>query len=529
MSIAAPTARLAPRWLTAVPSVEIAAGDGALVRGFITQRCRITKDSVGGRVGEPLNLRPWQSDLLDRVFARRPDGRRRHRTALIGVPRKNGKTALIAGVALHGLILDQDGAEVYSVAGDRDQARLVYGTAKRMVELDPLLSEVCKLYRDAIEVPDTGSVYRALSSEAPLKEGLSPTLTVVDEVHVIDEDLWNVFALARGARIDPLMVGITTAGARFDRLGQETICYRLWDHGKRVALGEEDDPSFYFEWWGAPEDAQYTDPATWAIANPGLGDILDAEQLASDLGMTSEAEFRTKHLNQWVVTMSAALPTGAWEACEWGFVHPETEKPTRVNGSSVSHQIPKRKMLSTEPIVAGFDGSWTGDSTALIGCTLDFHIFEIAAWERPADDQHWRVEAEDVDAAVDEMFRTRNVLELGGDPHEWRAQLQAWGRKYGQRRITEWPTNSLERMVPAWKEFYAAVMERRLTHDGSPGLARHVGNAVLKIDARGARPTKETKSSGRKIDRLIAALIARDRAAFHANRPERKPRVMAGY
>ena len=490
--------------MTPVEASMVRAGDGLFVNQFIAEHCRITKESVGGSVGEAMVLRPWQRGMLNRLFARRPDHRRLHRTGLIGVPRKNGKTAVIAGVALYGLTMEDDGAEIYSVAGDRDQAHLVFDTAKRMVEMDEELSGLTKVYRNAIEVPTTGSVYRALSAEAPLKEGLSPTLTVVDEVHVIDEDLWSVFALARGARIDPLMVGITTAGARYDSKGRETVCYRLFDYGKRVAAGEIDDPSFYFEWWAAADDADYRDPRTWKLANPGYGDILDPEQLTSSIGPTPEHEFRTKHLNQWVVTIASAFPTGAWDACA----------------------APERVVDPKEPIVLGFDGSWTGDSTALVGCTVkDFHLFEIAGWERPPDDQHWRVDAETVDLAVEKAFSDYNVLELACDPHEWRAQIQAWQAK--RWPVTEWPTNSLDRMVPAWKEFYAAVVEKTLTHDGSPGLARHVDNAVLKIDQRGARPTKEFRTSGRKIDRLIAATIARDRAAFHAHTPAKKFRALS--
>jgi phage terminase large subunit-like protein len=500
--------------MTTVPVSEIRAGDGPFIREFIADHCRITKDSFGGPAGEILSLRPWQDSMLDRLFARRPDGKRRHRTALIGIPRKNGKTAVIAGVALYGLTMEDEGAEVYSVAGDRDQARLVFGTAKRMVELDPELSGECKLYRDAIEVVETGSVYRALSAEAPLKEGLSPTLTVVDEVHVIDEDLWNVFALAMGARIDPLMVGITTAGARFDTRGRETLCYRMWDYGRRVAAGEIVDPTFYFEWWAAPEDLDYRDPRTWGIANPGYGDILDPEQLASSVGPTPEPEFRTKHLNQWVTSLASVFPTGSWDAIGWDVLHPDVS----------------RVISPTEPVVLGLDGSWNGDSTALVGCAAtDLHLFEVNAWEREPNDPHWRVEAEDVDTAVEAAHKRYNVVEMACDPHEWRAQMQKWERE--RYRITEWPTNSLDRMIPAWKEFYGAVMDKLISHDGSPGLARHVANAVLKVDQRGARPTKEYKSSGRKIDRLIAALIARDRAAWHHTRlgQERKPRRIVGF
>jgi phage terminase large subunit-like protein len=95
--------------------------------------------------------------------------------------------------------------------------------------------------------------------------------------------------------------------------------------------------------------------------------------------------------------------------------------------------------------------------------------------------------------------------------------MQAWEARGWP--VVEWP-NSPQRTIPAWKAFYGATLERRLTHDGDPGLARHVGNAVLKIDHRGAYPTKEHGSSGRKIDRLMAAMFAYDQAvalARHCN------------
>lgn len=471
--------------MTAVPLAAVRAGDGRLVADFINGSCRITKESFAGHAGDLLRLRTWQRGILGRLFARNPQTHlRRHRFALIGVPRKNGKTAIIAGVGLYGLLLEDPGAEIYAVAGDRDQARLVFGTAKRMVELDAELSAETRLYHDAIEVPATGSVFRVLSAEAPLKEGLSPTLTVVDEVHVIDEDLWNVFALAMGARVEPLMIGITTAGVRYDSHGRETICYRMFDYGRRVASGEIVDPSFYFEWWAAPEDADYRSPRTWRIANPGYGDILDPADLVAAVGPTMEHEFRTKRLNQWVAAAQTVLPTGAWDRCR---------EPRSVNG----------------PVVLGFDGSWTGDSTAIIGATVGMepYLFSVAAWERPPDDMHWRVDSGAVELAMAQALETYQVTAIACDPAQWRAQIAAWEERGWP--IVEWP-NILLRTVPAWKEFYGAVMERRLTHDGDPGLARHVANAVLKIDQRGARPTKEYAGSGRKIDRLIAAMMAFD-------------------
>jgi len=435
--------------------------------------------------------------MLGRLMARDPrTGRRRHRYALIGVPRKNGKTALVAGLGLYGLLVEDPGAEVYAVAGDRAQARLVFGTARRAVELDPELSGILRLYRDAIEEPAAGSVFRVLSADAPLKEGLSPTLTIVDEVHVIERELWDVFALAMGARVDPLMVGITTAGVRYDRLGQPTLCYWLWEHGRRVAAGEVDDPTFYLEWWAAPDDADHRDPATWAAANPGLGDILDPADLGAAIRSTPEPEFRTKRLNQWVAGQAGAFPAGMFEACAKAQAIPD--------GADV---------------VLAFDGSWTGDSSALVAATVSEtpHLVVAGHWERPVDDLHWRVDSDDVAAAIRACLARWRVREIAADPAFWQSQLREWASSGWP--LVEWPSHSVSRMVPAWQAFYSAVAERRLSHDGHPALLRHAANAVLRTDARGTRPTKETGSSMRKIDLLVAAIVAHDRATWHARQP----------
>jgi phage terminase large subunit-like protein len=450
----------------------------------------IVKDSIAGGVGERLLLRPWQKRLINELLAETPDKTLRHRSALIGMPRKNGKSALLSGLALYSLYCGPHGGEVYSVAGDREQARITFGAARRMIELNEELSSLSKVYRDAIEDTGTGSVWRVLSSDAPLKEGLSPTMVLVDEVHVINEDLWNVMALAGGSRKEPLMVGITTAGARTNTLGQETIAYRLYQYGQRVATGEVVDPSFYFAWWEpkAGSDADHRDPKVWQEANPGFDDIVAKVDFESTVNRTAEAEFRTKRTNVWVVSNEAALPHGAWERLE----EPRTVSPT-------------------EPIVIGFDGSYIGDSTAIVGCTDDGYVFVLDSWERPPDDEHWRVPIADVEARLLDLCRTFNVREVVCDPFRWQRSMQVLADE--GLPIVEWPTNAVARIVPAWQRFYDAVMDEQLHHDGDVRLARHMANMVLKRDNRGARPTKESKMSGRKIDLGIAAIIAYDRAS----------------
>ena len=418
---------------------------------------------------------------------------------MVGVARKNGKTGIAAGLALYGLTAEGDGAEVYSCAADRDQAKLVFSAAKRMVEMDAELSKVCKLYRDVIEFPTGGSIYRALSSEAYTKEGLSPSLVIMDELHALpDRDLYDVMSLAMGARVDPLMVIVTTAGVRFDRSGKDSIAYQLYQLGKRIATGEVVDPTYYMAWWEPTDsNAPPTDRAAWQQANPSLGDILDPADMASALPpATPENEYRTKRLNQWVVSSTAALPAGLFEA----------RKVTRT-------------VRPDEPVVLFFDGSFNHDCTALLGVTVEAvpHLFVVDVWERPPDNADWRVDIADVDRVVRETCRDFNVTELACDPFRWAQPMQQW--EAAGLPVLEYPTTSPARMVPAWAKFYDAVIGDGLTHDGDPRLVRHVGNMALKTDRLGPRPVKEHRGSHNLIDLGICAVGGFDRATWHATQP----------
>lgn len=487
------------------PTRPRARSDGPQCAEFIEAFCRITKDSIAGRSGTELVLRPWQRRLLHGLLERRPDGRLKHRQALIGMPRKNGKSALASGVALWGLFCGPDGGEVYSCAGDREQARIVFGAAKRMIEMDPELSGLVKLYKDAVEVPSTGAIYRVLSAEAYTKEGLNPHLVLFDEVHVQPNDeLWNVMALAFGARVDPLMLGITTAGARTDSRGGDTLCYRLYQHGRRVASRELDDPSFFFAWWEPKRgtDCDHTDPKVWIEANPGYGDLVDTEDFVSSVQRTPEAEFRTKRTNVWVVSSSSALPHGAWDS--------------------------RAGVAPTDPDLVLFcDGSWAGDSTGIVSATVTPtpHLDVVDVWERPPDDQSWRVPIHDVEQTIIDLCRSTPVRAVVFDPFRWQRTMQVL--EQAGIPVVEFPTNSPARMVPAWKSFYDAVLDGGLTHSGDPRLARHVENMRLKIDQQGARPVKEHGASQRHIDLGVCAVGAFVEAvAQQAEAPAEDPWVM---
>jgi len=490
-----------PRWSSPVTKAEMSAGDGADTIEFTQRHCRITKDSIGGPRGALLELRAWQQLELYRLLARREDGKRKHRVGLLGLPRKNTKSTMGSAIALAEADQGPAGGEVYAVAGDREQARIVFGAARQMVELDPELSARVKPYKNELVWPETETRFKVLSAEAYSKEGLNPTFVLFDEVHVqADDELWDVMSLAMGARVEPMMLGITTAGDPTDRYGNDSLCYRLYEYGKKVASGEIDDPTFYFSWWepAAGAQADHRDPAVWAEANPGLGDLVSVEDFESAVMRTHEAEFKTKRTNLWVAGKIAAVPTGRWEARE--VARPSSGELISFGGEI---DVPADWLLDCTLFL---DGSWSGDSTGVVGCTRDGFEFVIAHHEKGENDgPDWRVPVNSVMQDIRTAF-TAGARGLLLDPHRW--QQSAADLIDEGYPVVEWPTNSLARIVPAWKDFYAAILDGDLSHDGNPALARHVANVVLKIDAHGARPVKTSKTSQRHIDLAICAIGA---------------------
>ena len=483
-----------PKWLTPVPIEDQQRGDGELYSNFTEAVCRVTKDSVGSPAGKLLVLRDWQKELLNHALARRDDGRFRHRTALIGMARKSGKSALGASIGLAGLTLGGNGSEIYSCAADKEQARIVFGTAKRMIEMDEELSSMFTLYRDAIEFKDKGSVYRVLSAEAYSKEGLNPSpLVIFDEVHAQPSwELWNVLSLAGGAREDSLLLGITTAGVKSQSNGQDSLCYSLYQYGQQIVKEEKKDQSFFFAWW-EPEkvEADHRIEELWQQSNPGLGDITDLDEMRSAVLRTPEAEFRTKRLNCFVNTSVAWLPTGAWEALVDQDRYPQIG----------------------EDVVLAFDGAFSNDSTALVAWLLGGdkpHLMVVGLWERPDDaEQDWHIPVAEVEETIISTFRDErfSVREIVFDPARWQRTFMVLDEE--GLPVVSYP-NSAERMVPATQKFYEAVVNQSFTHDGNPALARHIANCVTKQSSRGVMVAKA--SSRRKVDAAVASIFGYDRA-----------------
>lgn len=443
-------------------------------------------------LGKPFILSRWQREVLHDIYRLRDDGRRLHRSYLLGLPRKNGKSQLGAALALYHLIADtaDSAPEVYSAAGDRAQARLVFTEAARMVTSSPDLSEVCAVYRNEIRCHLNGGRYTAVSAEAGLQQGLNPSFVVMDEYHVHkNADLFEALTLGSAARNQPLTLTISTAG--YD---SESPLGRLYEHGRRVRAGEVDDPTFGMTWYGPPDDAEFdaSDEELWARCNPAFHEFQNVDEFRSAFAMTPESAFIRYRLNGWTTSESAWLPAGSWLECE-----------------------SDRRLADGDRVILGFDGAWKGDSTALVACSLDdgHHLEVLGVWEAPIGDPHYRTPVDEVKRTIRDACQRFQVRELAADPYRFEQTLLELADE--GLPVVEYPTNSVARMVPATTAFYEAVVDRRISHDGNLALTRHLSNAVLKEDARGGRITKENRGSKKHIDLAVASVIAHHRAVAY--------------
>jgi hypothetical protein len=442
----------------------------------------------GHGVRKPLPLRPWQRELVAATWDARP----RPRLAGWMLPRGQGKTSLTAVLALYELLCGPEGAQVVVVATDERQAGLCFRAAARMVELDAALERRVQSYADQLVVPARGTSFSVLPAVPKRLEGLDYTLAILDEAGRIDRDVFEVVTLATGKQQTSVVLAIGTPGPEL----AATVLGGL----RAYAAEHPDDPLTVWREHSAagfehhPVDCRHC----WRLANSALGPggFLAEDGLVACLPpKMRESSFRRARLCQHVDQLEEAwLPPGAWAAC------------TDVHG------IP-----DGAEVVLAFDGSFNADTSVLVAATVDEqpHVELVELWEPDGG----QVPVVDVEAAIRAACRRWRVLEVAADPFRWARSLQLLDGE--GLPVAEYP-QSPARMQPATARFYQLVTNGQLTHSGDSRLARHVGNAVLREDARGARLAKERRDSPRKIDGAVAAVMAVDRAAAlaGASRPD---------
>jgi phage terminase large subunit-like protein len=467
---------------------------------------RLLVHGPGDRLGEPYRLDDWQKRFLLRLFeydpttceGLRPDGaphrcRLLHRRALLGVAQGNAKTELMAAVAIEGLVgpTAPRSPEVRVAAASFDQADVLFSTAKAMIGEGPL-REHFDLWDTEIRPKRRPGVLRRIAAVAGTTRGGRTTRLICDELHEWTGNKEAVHAAnstSLAKRANALELNITTAGA-----DQSGLLGRLYDHGRRVAAGEIEDPAFLFEWYEADRSLDLDDPAQLrrAIRQANPASWVDIERIALRYadGVLPEHEFRRLHLNQWASAPERWIAADAWAACA----------------------APDRKLQPGEAVALGFDGSSTRDNTALVAATVaePTHLVVLGIWA-PSHGQP-QVDREVVAAALWTAMTTYDVRTVWCDPAGWTSEIQQWAQVWGEERVLVVPQTP-DRMAPAADEFRADVLGRRLTHDGSPALAWQICNAVTRPTRWGLSIRKDGVNSPRKIDAAVAAVLARAAAA----------------
>lgn len=243
---------------------------------FIERFCKQSQ----GTLGAPLRLELFQKAFIQTLFGwlLKETGYRRFRETLFLVGRKNGKSTLLAAIALYMLVADYEGAaEIYSVATKKDQARKTLTEAVNMVKQSPELRAIIKKRRNDIYFPATASTFEALASDSNTLDGLNSHAVIIDELHAIrDRNLYEVMKQSTSSRRQPLVIMITTSGTV-----RESVFDNLYGLACDIADGKVTEDTFLPVLYELDARAEWTDPQAWIKANPGLGTIKQYATLAA--------------------------------------------------------------------------------------------------------------------------------------------------------------------------------------------------------------------------------------------------------
>lgn len=477
---------------------------------------------------QPFRLRPWQEQIVRRLFATNDDGVRVHRTCLMMLPRKNGKTELCAALALYGLLGDGEiGAEVYIAASDRDQASLVFNVAAQMVRNDPELYAICEIVDSQKRIVHraSGSVLRAISADAHTKHGFNASMVIYDELHAApNRELWDVLRTSQGARKQPLMIAITTAG--YDR---QSILWQVYDYACKVRDGVVQDATFLPVIFEAPKSADWLNEEVWASANPALGDFRSLEEmrtLAREAKEMPEAEnaFRRLYLNQWTEQAVRWMPIEKWDAC-------------RVKAESLA----KRRCY------VGMDLSSTRDLTALVAVFPNETGFDVRAiFFVPEETIREKSRRDGVNYT--QWVKDGWIVPTSGNVVDYEAvrqQIKKWAVLYDVREIVFDPWNATDLVTrlqeqdgfpcvqmrqgfaslsAPTKSLEKSILSKALRHDGNAVLRWNISNAAVETDPAGNIKLSK-KVSTEKIDGAVALVMAVDRMDHNAAEP-RGPQLL---
>lgn len=479
------------------------------------------KHSKGEWAGQPFELSPWQQFILWCLFGwKRDDGRRRFRTAYIEVPRKNGKTTLIAGIGLYLMVADgEPGAEIYSAATKREQAKLSWGEAVRMVKASPALSRMIKHWKasDNLSIEATASKFMPLGADADTMDGLNVHGALIDELHAHKtRAVVDVLETATGARRQPLQLEITTAG--YDR---DSVCWEHHEYSRQVLEGMVQDDSWFAYVATIDEADRWDDPAVWAKANPNYGVSVKPDDLQRKADKAkrmpaAQNAFMRLHLDIWTQQSDRWIDLDLWDEnagqvdedelkgrrcfggldlsnvsdlTAWAMVFPRDDDPEALD-ILARFWCPEAKLTDDQNPYADQYQVWQrqGLLVATPGNAVDYQYIKAQVLE---DARQFNL----VDMNVDRLFQGYQLsMELTDEG------LSVFGMGQG----------FLSMAIPM-KEFERRLLGKKLRHGGNPILRWMAGNVAVRQDPAGNLKVDKAESQG-KVDGIVALVMALDRA-----------------
>lgn len=495
---------------------------------FFPQHLRFTE---GEWAGKPFVLEAWEEhDIVRPMFGwKREDGSRRYRVVYVWVPRKNGKTELAAGIALLILVGDGEmGGQVYSIAADKDQAKIVFNKAVAMVNWSEALSRSLTCFKTSIWCADLSAAFKPLSGTPEGKHGLNMSGLVGDEIHEWrDGRLYTFVHQSAAARRQPIEFLISTAGER------SGYGWEAWDYCLKVKAGEIDDPETLVVIYAADPEDDWTDPAVWAKANPNLDLSVKREYLAAECQKARELprlenDFKRYHLNIWTEQAVRWLPLEAWDECG----HP----PPALKSSAGARVANQRWQVLAEGLAgryatAGVDLSATTDLTALVwtfppeeegGVWIVIPRFFMPESRIPERVRRDRVPYDEWARAGALTATPGNVADYAFVKHRLFADAEVF--KAGKIAIDRWNATQMAvelqaeglevelfgqgyaSMSEPSKELERLVLDRRIDHGGHPVLRWCARNVAIDTDPAGNIKPAKDKSTER-IDGIVAAIM----------------------
>lgn len=488
---------------------------------FFPNYCRLTTDPWAG---QPFTLAPWQADWIIRpAFGwKRADGTRRYRRVIVWLPRKNGKTELMAGVAHLCLLGDAlRGAEMYSIAASGDQASIVFNAASQMVAYSPELAAHYEVFEGSLYLTATHSRFEPLTGKPHGKHGLKAAYLIGDEVHEWKSDrLYTFVRQSMASRVEPMEFLISSAGV------DEGYGVGLWRESLGICEGTFDDPETLVVAWCAQQDQRaeidIEDPQVWAEANPGLGvspriDYMQKASREAAQSTKAENDFKCYHLGVWIGQSERWLPMPKWNACALPGADRWKEFEAELAGRECWGGLDLASTQDFNALVWIFPPLRPGDRTAIL-CRFWYPKvpMAIAAKKSRVPFENWAAagafvatpgNAADHQAIMDQVNAdcgTFKVLGLGIDlfnAHTVLTQLHEDGVPVASVRF------AMLSMAGPTKHIERAVLNEEYDHGGQPVLRWMAANTAIRRDQNVNYMPCRLSSAG-KIDGIAALTVA---------------------